>query len=82
MSSRCRVRDSRAGSGMRKLRTANDRQEMVVAGMTSTGEVMNLLYRDIRLRLQATSLLGEGRREQREWIDKISAWWPHWAALK
>lgn len=51
---------------MSKLRAANDRQEMVVAGMTFTGDAMNLLYRDIRLRLQATSLLEEGRREQRE----------------
>ncbi len=66
MSSRCRVTNSRAKSGMSRLRAANDRQEMVVAGMTSTGDVMSLLYRDIRLRLQATSLLEEGRHEQRE----------------
>lgn len=50
---------------MSEPRTANDRQEIVVAGMRSTGRIMNLLYRDICLNFQATSLLEGERREHR-----------------
>lgn len=58
---------------MRKLRTGNDRQEMVVAGISSTWDAINLLYRDIRLKLQATRLLEVGKGEQREQKEEPSA---------
>ena len=41
---------------MSKMRLANDRQEMVTAGMISTGNIMNLWYRYIRLKYHATVL--------------------------
>lgn len=47
MSSRLRVPNNRAGSNMSRLRTVNDGQEIVVAGMRSTGKIMSLLYSGI-----------------------------------
>lgn len=73
MSCRCKVPKSRAGSDTSRLRTANNRQEIIVVVTGSTGDIMNLLYRDIRFILQAKSLLEEGGHEFREYMEEVPA---------